>query len=119
MLHNNTLRNVARGIALVWAGWWIFFAIASTFSPPRVSQFPFVCLLMVLLFVCSALLPWRRQREGGMLLLVEGIALCIVNFTFLHNPPATRLFLLLTLALPPLLAGTLFLARHPHPERAS
>jgi hypothetical protein len=116
MLGTNTLRIAARALTLAWSGWWIFFALAAAFSPPHSPQFPWVALAAVLLWAVSALLPWRREREGGALLLLEGIVLFVANFTFFQNPPMTRLFLLLTLALPPLLAGAMFLALHPHPR---
>jgi uncharacterized membrane protein HdeD (DUF308 family) len=68
------------------------------------------------LFLGSAFAPWLSEKWGGVALLLEGIFLCIANYTYLHNPPATQMFLLLTLALPPLLSGILFLALRARPH---
>jgi hypothetical protein len=116
MLQNNPLRIAARALALAWGGWWTFFAIASALSERGSSPFsPYgllICVLAVLFFMGTALAPWLSERIGGALLTLAGLALCVANYTVLHNPPATQWLLLLILAMPPLLAGTLFLTLH-------
>lgn len=100
-------------LGLLWGGWWTFFSLASALSEPgTIGQKFLVCVIATVLFGGSALLPLWKQRQGAGLLMVEGVVLSIANFTWLHhNRLDTQIFLLLTLALPPLLAGILLLRR--------
>ncbi len=102
----------ARVLALAWGGFWSYFVVASELAETAsLLQKAFVCLIGVGFFLGSAALPLLCRRRGGNLLLLEGIILGIANFTYLHNP--WRLFLLLTLAAPPLLAGLVLLTIRP------
>ncbi len=114
LMFKNPVRLLAQTITLVWAAFWVFFVVASAMAEPAGPGYH--ALVMVGLFAGSALLAFFRDRIGGVLLVLEGVALCVANFTYLHNPPTTRLFLLLTLVLPPLLAGLLLLTAHPRPR---
>lgn len=114
-MHRDWNRLIARTLALLWAAHWSFFAVASEMAEPvDPAQKAFVCLLAIGLTFGSALLPWLSVRIGGVVLLLEGVALCLLNAMFFHNPPATQVFLLLTLALPPLACGLLLLTRPRH-----
>ncbi|HLK60476.1 MAG TPA: hypothetical protein VKU00_28195 [Chthonomonadaceae bacterium] len=115
-MFKNMRRFIGKTLALVWAAFWVFFFVASSLSEPSgpITK-AFVCLGGIGFFLGSALLGLRWDRVGGMVLTMEGIGLFVLNFTYFHNPPATRLFLLLTLAMPPLLAGILLLTPRPHP----
>ena len=99
-------RYLACALALAWAGFWVYFAVATMLSegtpPPRV-----VLLVAVLgvLFVTSAGLSWRYALPSGIGLLLEGAALLILCSTFFHRSG----FLIMTLAAPPLMAGLLLL----------
>lgn len=113
----NPIRLIALTIASVWAAFWTYFVVASALGEPgSVGIKLFICVLGTGLFLGSALLAWRWPRSGRVLLALEGLALCVADFTFLHNPPATQMFLLLTLGLPPLLAGLLLLTLPSHPS---
>ena len=88
----------------LWAAWWAFFAFVQT--PPLVIA----AGVAVVLFAVP-LLGWRLGAPGGAILVVEGLGLLAwVSSFWQTNPPATTAFLVLTLALPPLLAGILLLA---------
>jgi hypothetical protein len=100
-------RSIARALALAWGGWWTFFGLASGIGE-RLT--PLGVLMHTLLpgglFLATALLVWRWERVGAVLLLLE--ALLAAAYAGLGHRWLT--FLLLTLALPPFIAGLLLLA---------
>ena len=120
------MRSIARALAALWAGWWTL--CVAYFSAGLVGVFHcFDCapheqapvwgtgsLVMAACLAlpvwASAAVAWRWQRIGGIVLVLEGLLISI---------PAVRMYplrsVLLTVAmcampLPPLVAGTLFLA---------
>ena len=107
------MRNVARGLSLIWAGWWVFFGLASGLaehlSPAGIARHTAV---PGLLFLASALLAWRREAPGGGLLVLEGLAVFLGYRSWMGTrvPWSTVVFVWLTMALPPVVAGGLFLA---------
>lgn len=106
------LRYSALILALIWAGWWTFFGLASGIGE---GSKPVGVLLHTaapgLIFLASAVIAWRWERIGAIVLLVEG-ALILIGYPLLFRrfPLSTILFVLLTMALPPLVAGCLLLA---------
>lgn len=106
------MRYVARALTLLWAGWWIFFGVATVvseeFSPTGVS----ILVCYTLIFLASAAIPWFWEAIGAVILVFEGVIVLVgyPMMTFSHFPPSTILFVVLTMALPPLVAGFLFLA---------
>ncbi|MBU1023311.1 hypothetical protein KKB99_03390, partial [bacterium] len=59
---------VARIISGLWAGFWIFFALADIVSDTfSVTGLMIVCGF-VIVFLTSALIPWRWEMAGGILL---------------------------------------------------
>jgi hypothetical protein len=95
-------RLLAGALLIGWAAWWALFAFAQ--RPPL----PIAAGVTLILFVIP-LLAWRWNGPGGAVLGAEGLAL-LSWVAGLHNPPATTLFLVLTLGLPPLLSGILLMA---------
>lgn len=64
-----------------------------------------------LIFLGSAVIAWRWESMGSAILLLEGLAVG-VGYPMLvagRFPVSTTAFVLLTMALPPLAAGILFL----------
>jgi len=55
-----------RGLALLWAGFWMFFFVAESWAwqTPVLAALPWVGV--GLFFVLLALLPWRWERTGGL-----------------------------------------------------
>ena len=67
-----------------------------------------------LLFVILALLPWRKEGTGGLLLIVAGllIGVAYVIWTPPGLPLASRVITTVVFSAPPLLAGILFMRHH-------
>ena len=105
------LRRVALTVAILWATWWTFFVWASVIFEGVSREGMLAALLVSAVLGGSAAIAWRWQRGGGLLLTVEGL-LVLLGYpqAFSYLPPSTITFVLLTFALPPLLAGALFLA---------
>jgi len=97
------LRLAAAALLLLWAGFWAFFAFAQ--APPL----PIATGAALVLFAVP-LIAWRWRGPGGTVLAAEGLALLAWVTQYLRNPPPTTFLLILTLALPPLLAGILLIA---------
>jgi len=106
------MRYAARTLALLWAGWWVFFGLASGLgeglSPVGILIHT---ALPGLVFLVSVALAWRWETVGGVVLILEGVFVLIAYpvMTYDHFPLATIIFVLLTMALPPLAAGLLLL----------
>jgi len=106
------MRYIARALALIWAGWWVLFGVASgieeKLNPPGIlihSAVP------GLIFLASVITAWRWESVGGVILLLEGLFVCIAYPTTMGKrfPLSTIFCVLVTMALPPLIAGLLFL----------
>lgn len=101
----------ARVLALLWAGFWIYFFVAeslATGTPLRVSL---LWVSVGLLFLLLAFVPWRWELMGGMLLAVLGVAAAL-GYAILapqHLTVGVRALTAATFGVPPLLAGVLFL----------
>lgn len=97
-------RLLAGALLGTWAAWWAFFAFVQ--RPPLVIAAGVATVLFAV-----PLLAWRWRGPGGAVLVAEGLALLAwVTWALHKNPPATTVFLVLTLALPPLLSGILLTA---------
>jgi hypothetical protein len=101
----------ARALALSWAGFWMFVFVAESWAwhtPVRVAL-PWVGL--GLLFVFLALVPWRWELMGGLLLVVVGLSAGVAYAIW--SPPrlpvGSRVLTTVVFSGPPLAAGILFL----------
>jgi hypothetical protein len=110
-----TLAFLARTLLLIWAGWWTFFVLAAAWEGNAIPFWQgFVAASIgILLFTGSAAFTLYAPRYGTVLLAVEGITFTLMHLLFFHNPPLTRLFLLATMALPPVLVALLLYLSHP------
>jgi hypothetical protein len=104
-------RALALGLGSLWAAWWTFFAVASSAGTVLHKGQPFspVPVAIVLMLLITVALAWRWSTAGGALFTTFGLFLLWASLYFFHNSPATTWFLVLTLALPPLIAGLLLL----------
>lgn len=106
------MRYFTRILALVWAGFWIFFGLASAIED-KLSFYQTLIHISVpgLLFFVFVLIAWQWEKLGGILLTVIGlvIVLAYLQMAFGLVPLFTIIFVLLTMAFPPLICGPLFI----------
>jgi len=99
---------VARALALAWAGFWLWFGIAYGIGE---GLDPVGALIHAAfpggLAMVAALVAWWKPVAGGWLLIAEGSALVALMGSAVNI--LTGGFLALTLVLPPLASGILFL----------
>ncbi len=99
------LALLARALALLWAGFWMFFFVveSAVWHTPVPLALPWVAV--GLLFIFSALLPWRWEMIGGLLLVVVGLSAGVVHAIWWPS----RLLTTVVFSAPPIAAGILFL----------
>ena len=112
----------ARALALLWAGFWVFFFVGSVRVEPTPAHAIVVGSVVLLLFAILALVPWRWEAAGGLLLVVMslliGVAYAIASASFFRRndgsrlPLAVRVVTTVVFTGPPLVAGILFLLHH-------
>ena len=111
----------ARALALLWAGFWVFFFVGSVRVEPTPAHAIVVGSVVLLLFAILALVPWRWEAAGGLLLVVMGLLIgatyAIASAWIIRNdgsrlPLAVRAITTLVFAAPPLAAGILFRLHH-------
>lgn len=99
------IRYGARALALVWGAWWTFFGLASGLAegldPLGVMLHT---LVPGLIFLFIAMSTYRWELFGAVALVLAGFAALVFFFNF-----AVTLAGMLTLVLPPILAGILLL----------
>ncbi len=108
----NWMRLIARSLAVAWGGFWVWFGLASGISEGIGFMGTLIHTAMPgLILLASAFFAWRWERTGGALLVVEGLIITAAYpLSFGPRfPLATVIFVLLTMALPPIAAGVLFL----------
>ena len=98
------LRLAARCLALLWFGFWSWFALAEGLD--GLSHLP-----MVFLMGFSVWAAWKWEKIGGALLALEGLFVMVAYPLTVGSrfPVSTVMFVLATLGLPPLLSGILFM----------
>jgi len=105
--------RLARALALVWAGFWMFFVIAESLSwhAPLSAALPWVGA--GLLFIVLALVPWRWELPGGLLLVIVGCAAGVAYaiWSAARLTVSGRMVTTLAISVPPIAAGVLFLMR--------
>lgn len=105
------LRWTARVILLLWAAFWLFFAVADGIGDLKqlgpmalISQLSIAALIMA-----AVLVAWFAEFVGSLLL----IACAVAFYFFLHVPQQIAdgrgYYMLVIMVLPPLLAGVLLL----------
>lgn len=106
-------RSTARILMIIAIVFWLWFGIGSAYVE---RGGPVNWLMHILvpggIFVLSTLVAWRWQGIGGALLVLEGIAalgFIVRAFPWGRFTTSTLVLMCLTLGLPPLAAGILFL----------
>ena len=115
------MRWVARFLSILWAYWALFitcFVLAHAFQTAVLVIVMFIPLLM---FMGAAIIAsvWGKEALGGGVLLVDGVLIIVCFLVGPHIRPSIVEFLTpsalpfnFTMVLPPLVAGSLFLACH-------
>ena len=101
-------------IARAWAAWWIAFALATGLGGGFVSigETALQTALMALFTGGSVFIATRWRRQGAWLLVLEGLVLTL-GYPLVMNPQfpiVTIVFVIVTLGLPPLVAGVMLLS---------
>jgi hypothetical protein len=106
---------MARVITGLWAGFWIFFAVASSVDEfnSRGSAslggllFPLLFTVVILLLALTA---WKWVSAGRIALPLTGVTVFVL-YPFISDnfPVTTGTFVIITLGLPPLSAGILLI----------
>jgi hypothetical protein len=114
-------RLCARTLVTLWAILWVYFAFASTLAEDKGVWSVVVPTAMALVvFAGSAVVAWVQERFGGPLLIVVGTVMILAATLLMHhNSVTTKLFVVGTLALPPLAAGLLLWSLHRKPGPAT
>ena len=105
---------IPRALALLWAVFWLFFFVVESlvWRTPALVMASWVGVGV--LFVILALLPWRKEGTGGLLLVIAGLLSGVAYVIW--APPglslASRVITTVVFSVPPLVAGILFLRRH-------
>ena len=123
-----TMRWVARIISIPWAYWALFWTFYLTMSicPRNPSMWAIlipVLIIAFLMYVGAAIVAsvWGKEILGGRVLIADGVVLFVLGITFpifaggfdaFLSMPSGFFLALLTIFLPPLVAGSLFLASH-------
>jgi hypothetical protein len=110
---------IARTVTAAWSLFWVWFGLASA----RYEQLDAIGTLVHvavpgIIFFLLLLVVWRWEMVGGGLLILASLAI-LVAYPLVFGPRfrwQVVALVLLTMALPPLLAGVLFLVhwRHGH-----
>jgi hypothetical protein len=104
----------ARVLALLWAVFWLFFFVAESVAWRTPAHVTASWAVVGLLFVVLAVLPWRKEGTGGLLLLFTGSSIGVAYVIWAPQglPFASRVITTVVLSGPPLAAGVLFLRHH-------
>jgi len=105
---------IARMLVLLWALFWLFFFVVESlvWRTPALAAASWAGV--GLLFVILALLPWRKEGTGGLLLVVAGLLTGVAYVIWAPPglPLASRVITTVAFSGPPLVAGILFLRHH-------
>jgi hypothetical protein len=105
-------RRIAIILALFWAALWLVFGVASGFLEPGPHDIRrFAETLPGLVFLVTTLIAWRWPLVGGIVLLGMGLLILVAYPVLMHARLQWSTIIITDafLALPPLVAGLLFL----------
>jgi hypothetical protein len=104
----------ARALALLWAGFWVFFFIAESLAWHTPIDRMAMWVGLGLLFLVAALAGWRWEVVGGALLITVGVAAAIAYAVWGPRELrfTVRMITLVVFGVPPVVAGALFLVHH-------
>jgi len=101
----------ARALALLWAGFWTFFFVVESWWWHTPIGVALLWVSLGVFFIFLALVPWRWELLGGLLLLVAGfsagVAYAIWSPSRLSAP--SRALTTILIGAPPIAAGALLI----------
>jgi len=109
------MRYIARAVVLAWGVWWTSLGLALGIIILEIQP-PGELLLVALpglIMLLSAAIAWRWEAIGAVVLILEGLFALIISYPMImsdHFRFRIPIFVLLTMAPPPLVAGFLFFA---------
>jgi hypothetical protein len=120
------MRWVARFLSIPWAFWalfWTFFVVANYQGDGYFGLAVTIIIMVIalLMFIGAAIIAgvWGKEAFGGGVLLVDGALIIVCFLAAPHIEPSIVEFLTpselpfnFVMVLPPLVAGSLFLACH-------
>ncbi len=123
------MRWVARFLSVSWAYWalfWTWFVLASLTGEGHFSKVVFIIIMIIvaLMFIGAAIIAsvWGKEVFGGGMLLVDAVLIIASIVIFCLTVPGSgdslhplfwmTALVFVTMVLPPLVAGSLFLACH-------
>lgn len=112
------IRKIARVLTILWASGWILFGLSSGLYEGMTLQGMLLhTALPGLIFLLTTIAAWRWEVIGGKLLMFEGLLILVIFPVIAAGsiPFAGILFVILTMALPPLVAGFLLRASWQRP----
>jgi hypothetical protein len=115
-----TRRVVAFLLGGLVTAFWLWFGVASGVGE-KLGAGNFAAHLLVPggIFLATLIVAWRRERFGGLLFLIEGLVVAIGYPLMARGrfSATTVVMVVLTMSLPPFVAGVLLLAER-RPRRA-
>jgi hypothetical protein len=104
----------ARTLALLWAGFWMLFFTAESLVWNTPLDRMIIWMTIGLAFLIVALVAWRWEVVGGVLLIAVGIVSVLAYYSRGPRPISTTTLVttLLAFGIPPTGAGVLFLIHH-------
>src|SRR3989338_840136 len=104
--------RLARLLAAAWAAFWIWFGLASGLGEGLGPAAVLIHAAMPgLLFGVAAAIVWRWERVGAVVLILAGLAVAALYPLAIGNWRLFYAFILVTMALPPVVAGGLLFWR--------
>ena len=108
------IQIAARALMIIWAAYWIISLQWSGFFDSKADSFGVqlfaigLGVVIFMLFFASVVIPWRREFVGGIFLVIEGLAFSYLFIRY-SRLDGTKARMLLSMGLPPIVAGILFL----------
>lgn len=75
------IRRLARILGSIVVGFWLLITVMSGFEDGwRLNQEGAILLALILVSAVAFIIAWRREKLGGILLLIAGLAHCVFAY---------------------------------------
>jgi len=113
------IQYTARVVSIIFVDWWLLFGLVSIIVAGFTFKGFLIFIVVPLLFLASVIIAWRREKIGGILLIIESLLLIFwfiwpsLIAYFQRNTSIYMVFYALfrkfPFAYPSLIAGILFI----------